>query len=340
MGQADVVAGGGEGEDDPFEDLTLDDEFVKGAAVREPSARARANTVRHARLAREAERERAAAAKRSGRARRRRVGVSLLACCALLAAVLVVDHVESRPGGPPPWLADGASGAAYLGTRPTPRAASTDTPLGHPRKAPKGGGPHRWEVVQPGSGVPVAYDPCRPISVVVNDRTMPARAAGMVEAAIDRVSQVTGLRIELTGTTSERPVEHRAPYQPDRYGDRWAPVLVAWSDPKEVPRLSGDVAGIGGSAPASEDGGSRLVYVSGIVALDGPDLRAILRRDDGERAVMNVILHELGHLVGLAHVDDDHQLMYPRGQQGIDGYQDGDLAGLVRLGRGPCVPML
>jgi predicted Zn-dependent protease len=48
-----------------------------------------------------------------------------------------------------------------------------------------------------------------------------------------------------------------------------------------------------------------------------------------------VVLHELGHLVGLAHVDDVNQIMFSRGGQVAD-YQQGDRVGLGALGKGPC----
>ena len=36
-------------------------------------------------------------------------------------------------------------------------------------------------------------------------------------------------------------------FQPDRYGDQWAPVLIAWTDESVITDLAGDVAGVGGA---------------------------------------------------------------------------------------------
>jgi hypothetical protein len=49
----------------------------------------------------------------------------------------------------------------------------------------------------------------------------------------------------------------------------------------------------------------------------------------------NLVLHELGHVAGLDHVQDAGQLMYPSISAGApDGYAAGDLNGLAQLGAG------
>ena len=111
--------------------------------------------------------------------------------------------------------------------------------------------------------------------------------------------------------------------QPARYGDRWAPVLVSWATEAEAPRLAGRVAGYAG--PAVADDGGRLL-VSGQVVLDTDDLA--YPGDGGVKAfAYYAVLHELGHLVGLAHVDEPTQLMYPQGH--IASFAPGDLRGLA-----------
>jgi hypothetical protein len=52
-----------------------------------------------------------------------------------------------------------------------------------------------------------------------------------------------------------------------------------------------------------------------------------------------VILHDLGHLVGLDHVEDPTQLVHPVGSSDVTGAQAGDAAGLVLLGAVACLSL-
>ncbi|MGH9153885.1 MAG: M66 family metalloprotease, partial [Acidimicrobiales bacterium] len=116
-----------------------------------------------------------------------------------------------------------------------------------------------------------------------------------------------------------------------RYGNRFAPLLVAWGDRQGL----GAAAGLGGvvfvglGTPAAQ-AVSGFAYVA--QGLPG-----------GDELQMGVLLHELGHAVGLDHVDDTVQVMNSVGDAGrpLARYIDGDLAGLDRVGRrAGCLPPL
>jgi hypothetical protein len=168
----------------------------------------------------------------------------------------------------------------------------------------------------------------------------PAYGQETLEWAFGRLSRATGLQFVYEGTTDEAPSPTRQAYQPQRYGYRWAPLLVAWSWPPEMPELEGPAAGLAGplSVPSSAAGGR--VAVSGQAVLDAPQINAIAADPAATAILRAVVLHELAHVVGLDHVDDPTQLMYPSTSPYVTDLQAGDLTGLDRLGRGRCAPDL
>jgi hypothetical protein len=219
---------------------------------------------------------------------------------------------------------------------PTPGFEATDAPLGTPMEAPAPGGAHVFVAVQEDSVRPVTYDPCRPIHYVIRPDHVPAGGDALVHDAFARVSSVTGLHFVYDGSTDEGSSQGRELFQPEQYGDRWAPVLVSWQTEAENPEFATDVAGLAGSAALEAPGGPR-VFVTGTVELDAAAFDRMLADQTGIAAARAVLLHELGYLVGLAHVSDGGQLMYPATSAVLD-FAPGDLSGLVELGRGECVP--
>lgn len=189
-----------------------------------------------------------------------------------------------------------------------------------------------------GSG-PVTFDPCRPIHFVVRDRPeVGAAGRAAIAAAVAKVSKATGLQFVDDGSTDERPSTTRALYQPDRYGEQWAPVLIAWSDAAEQSELDGRIAGLGGGRPIRDTHG-HLTYVSGTVWLDTPDLAPDLATPRGAAGVQAVVMHELAHVLGADHVDDQRELMAAE-NSGQTGFGVGDQYALSVLGSGQCVPGL
>ena len=230
------------------------------------------------------------------------------------------------------WLGDDAA-------RPTPVSAESTAPLGVAPPPPLTPGPFVYLSTQPGSDAPVTYDPCRPIRIVVNNLHAPSGSAQLLRNALDRVTEASGLQFEIEGVTTEIPVHPRDAFQRDRYGDRWAPVVVAWMSEAEIPDLR-DAAGLGGSDAAIAPGTNTYMYVTGSVVLDGPYFDQILASSRGWFQAEAVIMHEFGHLLGLDHVDDPRQIMGTHRDRDILRFSSGDLAGLSALGSGPCMPRL
>jgi Matrixin len=208
-----------------------------------------------------------------------------------------------------------------------------EVPLGAPLQPAVGSDSYRFLAVN-GDGTPVGYSPCRPLHYVVNDRLAPTGAEHLVPEAVTTISAATGITFIYDGTTTEQPSPQRPPYQPDVYGERWAPLLIAWTTPEAAPQLKGKVIGTGGSTHYSYDDGPKT-FVTGSLDLDAPQIADELLNPGGHLYATAVILHELSHVMGLDHVEDPTQLMYP--EIGTpEGLSAGDLNGLFELSKAQC----
>lgn len=330
--------------------------------------------------------------------RRSRLGLSLVVVIVTIALVgayavsqLVSGYSLSKSNriaravlgneDPDPSLRRGSSTTSSTMIRgedwpPAPTVRRTTRVAPAPRK-PSATGAHSFLRLQPDGVSPVAYDPCREIHYVTTGLSRaPIGGQQMVADAIAYLSQLTGLVFVDDGPTDEVPSDDRPSYQPERYGERWAPVLVAWSDAAESPRLAEqddngpDTLGVAGSAaagvnrvsdagrgggsaststtttaPAPSDasnssriGTAEMIYVTGMITLDAPDFTSLLAAKDGHDLARAVLLHELAHLLGLNHVDDPTELMFPTLQPGVADFGPGDRQGLFAVGTGKCMP--
>ncbi len=343
--------------EDPFDGLTLDEAFINDAKVREAAASDRMARMErideeHRRIVEEARahvreesRTRPQLMPTSPRPRKRRPWALFVVIVMLITLFVVRSHEGGGPTASPsggsqsqsnPFDHQSGSQAIQVsGGQPPAGGEEQPQPIGEPAPLPANNGPFTFVAMQSNGKDPVAYDPCRPIHVVVNARTAPPDGDRLFRNALNAVSGATGLQFVVDGATAETPGADRRIYQPDRYPDRWAPVLVAWSDPSESPDLAGAIAGFSGSNWLQTTDGS--VYVTGSVVLDGPDVRAAIEAA-GPLVAQGIIEHELGHLVGLDHVNDTSQLMYPETTGVVTDYAAGDRRGLAELGRGDCFP--
>lgn len=229
--------------------------------------------------------------------------------------------------------------AGLIAERPPPSDEAKLNPLGTPAQVPEGGGAFEFLAHQDDDPTtPAAFDPCRPIHYVIRHDGAPPDGEQLIHESVARVSTATGLQFIDDGATTELPPKDRQAYQPDLYDDdRWAPVVIAWSDEAQYPGLAGYIGGLGSASWERSDTGA-VVNVSGMVVLDRVDLSSEVLPD---RAYARAtIMHELGHVVGLDHVADRGQIMFSEGQPGVTEYGAGDLAGLAELGTQECYPDL
>jgi hypothetical protein len=157
------------------------------------------------------------------------------------------------------------------------------------------------------------WNPCETIAYRVNPAGAPPGSLTEVRSAVARVARATGLTFRYLGATSVIPGRAPDNYPPDTH------LIIAWGAP------DGGDAGVGGATylPAhTASGEAALVINRGMVVLDPA------------RTTGRLLLHELGHAVGLAHplADDRTEIMHARLTADATRWGAGDLAGLQAVG--------
>jgi hypothetical protein len=176
-----------------------------------------------------------------------------------------------------------------------------------------------WHPIAGSRKAPARWGTCR-IRYKVNERRMPAGGMADLREAMRRVTQVTGIRFRYRGRTSVVP-----------HGSYGGPglnrMVVAWAPPAKSGGLL--VAGVGGVGGTSRTA-SRLL--SGYVLMNS-DFTA--KADPGFGAGQPhglVLMHELGHVVGLDHATDRKQVMAAGAPLPAAVWGAADLNGLRHVG--------
>lgn len=177
-------------------------------------------------------------------------------------------------------------------------------------------------------GNPVTWDHCLAIRYQVNPEGAPDNWREVVDGAFDEVTDQSGFVFLDAGETRNRVVN--TAYTPGNV--RGEPVLIIWSSQGRLHSLQGDTVGLGGGASVDVNGTRRLV--TGRIALDA---ESHSRSYDPltTRTQQLILEHEIGHVLGLDHVEDPRQLMHAS-YIGQDGLGPGDVAGLQALHDVPC----
>jgi hypothetical protein len=188
------------------------------------------------------------------------------------------------------------------------------------------------------------WNPCqKAITYAVNPAlagaSAPARAAAVldVQRAFAAVHAATGMTFRYVGITTYIPTGHTWTNATNRGGEP-AEIVVAWVDARHPSSLLvPGAAGVGGFAVrASRTGaGAWIGYVGrGYVVLDASQNRFFKPGFGAGVTRGELLLHEIGHTIGLGHTSLASQIMYPILQpRSVAKYGGYDLLGLKRLGR-------
>lgn len=198
-----------------------------------------------------------------------------------------------------------------------------------------------------GTVLTLRWDPCQAsITYRVNPRSAASTAAGRdaavadVRGAFARLGKATGMTFRYLGTTSLVPSTSAWAGQ---LGD--AEIVVAWVDQRTTRTTllgragTGYAAGTGGYSYKTwtwpEGAAPRAAIGRGYVVLNAADNKAFRSGFGSGTTRGQLLLHELGHVVGLRHVSASSQLMYPVLLPRTDSaYRSGDLTGLRKVGVG------
>jgi len=196
-----------------------------------------------------------------------------------------------------------------------------------------------------GKQVVARWNPCRTHTYKVNLSAVPTkyRPATLAEtqAAMSVIVAKTGVPFVYKGLTAEVP-------RVGSTGGQSADMVIAYTTPAKTNYpLAGPTAGQGGYLGGWQgiSNGTATTYTAGIskgfVVLDAPDVLARFTAGFGTGLRRgNLLLHELGHVMGLGHVANPRLLMNSTMTSSTpNGFAAaGDLAGLAKVGaRAGCV---
>jgi hypothetical protein len=238
----------------------------------------------------------------------------------------------ARPQAPAP--ADPAE-MPSLPTENTGNAGNTENITGMPPLGSTLEG-ESYAYTSVSGGIPARWDACSPIRYLINTSTMGAGWVEVVHAAVTVLGQSSGYTFQYAGETNVRPFETSNWHET---GETLNSLYISFSDQTRLPALAGLVVGMGGPVTLTDSMGSEPRIVVGGLTIDTDN--NLLPTLAAGNTLGVALLHELGHVMNLAHVNDRTQIMFPVMRNGTQPqYGRGDTAGLQGLAQRGCFPTL
>lgn len=202
-----------------------------------------------------------------------------------------------------------------MSDRPAPSGSTVVSEAPTIASAPNGGA---YEFLGTVGGVPVTWDACAPIRWELNPGRVSEATVRTIHEAVDAMEAASGFNFEFDGLTTVRQPTGAA------VGRRGADLHVEIVPPEASELLS--LADWGRTDLRHEGGRATQAVVA--LSVDG---EGILEPGFGPSSWGGLVLHELGHVLGLDHVADPTAMMHSDlevrpGRPGPD-----DLAGLAAL---------
>ena len=148
----------------------------------------------------------------------------------------------------------------------------------------------------------VTWRNCKPISVVLGKKNMDPDKNRLVRESLKAMTEATGLSFVISGTTDEIPQTNWSIVGPKAPGAQYPPVYIGWLENEETDILSTrDTLGATVANPITTNSHRQLV--SGAVVFNNSLYQSISASSASGETRRNLVLHELGHLVGLDHVE-------------------------------------
>lgn len=225
---------------------------------------------------------------------------------------------------------------ATTGTK-TPRTPAKSTTKGPTKTTTTAKGPSKPK----GPGYSVNHNPdgsitrwngCTPITWAFNPAHAPAGALTDIKAALTRISAATGLTFTRTANTTTIPTSATLDAAP-------ANLIIAWAPPGTTDLLDNttEYARGGWKTTPTLDPGTGLItwpITRGYVLLDTLDTTTWKPGFGTGQRRGTLLLHELGHAIGLNHTTAPGQVMNPAiTATSTSTWGTGDRKGLTKVGR-------